>query len=408
MTSPEGSALRFAFGKEGLLPQEEMLEVGRKQKSFVIGIPKEHHEAETRVALTPEAVELLVNYGHEIIIESNAGAAANYSDTDYSERGGYVVHDRKSVFQADIILKVASLTLEEISWLKGQQTIFSSLLLVNQSEEIIRNLLAKKVTAIAFENIIDKDNKCYPVVRSMSAISGTTAILIAGELLSNQHGGKGVLLGGITGITPTEVVIIGAGTAAEFAVRAAIGLGALVKVFDNSVQSLVQLQNNLGMRLHTSVFHPQVLEKSLKSADVVVGARQSEDRSPKFFITEEMVKSMKKGSVIVDINISTEQCIETSEIRTLKDPIYTKHGVIHYSIPNLPSRVARTASIALSNVFLPLLLKIAEESEISNYLKFDSGLRHGVYIYNGILTNQFIGKHFGIPSKDIDLLMAAF
>ncbi len=408
MTSHESSTLRFAFGKEGLLPQEEMLEVSNKQKSLVIGIPKENQLIETRVALTPEAVGLLVEYGHEVIIESNAGEAANYSDKDYSERGGIIIRDSKSVYQADIILKVAPLSLDEIALLKGQQTVFSSLLLIKQTEEIFRSLMAKKVTAIAFENIIDKEYKCYPVVRSMSAISGTSSILIAGELLSTQHGGKGVLLGGITGITPTEVIIIGAGTAAEFAARAAIGLGALVKIFDNSVQSLVQLQNNLGMRLHTSVFHPLVLEKSLRSADVVIGARQSEDHSPKFYITEDMVRNMKRGSVIVDINISTEWCIETSELRTLKDPVFTKHGVIHYSIPNLPSRVARTASIALSNVFLPLLLKIAGQNEISNYLKYDAGLRHGVYIYNGILTNQFIGNHFGIPSKDIDLLMAAF
>lgn len=408
MTRQESNILRFAFGKEGLLPQEDMLEVSKKNKSLHIGIPREDQNFETRVALTPEAVELLVGQGHEIIIETNAGLEANYTDTDYSERGGIIVHDRKSVFQADIILKVSPLSLEEISWLKGQQTVFSSLLLINQTEEVIRNLLLKKITAIAFENIVDYENKCYPVVRSMSAISGTTSILIAGELLCNQHGGKGVLLGGITGITPTEVIIIGAGTAAEFAARAAIGLGAFVKVFDNSVHSLVNLQNNLGMRLHTSVFHPQVLEKAIRSADVVIGAKQTESQSPRFYVTEEMVKNMKKGSVIVDINISNEKCIETSEIRNLREPAYTKFGVIHYSIPNLPSRVARTSSIALSNVFLPLLLKISEKGDLPNYLKSDPGLRNGVYIYNGILTNQFIGNHFGIPSKDIDLLMAAF
>lgn len=401
------ASIRFALGKGGLLPQEEMLEVAKKQKKLIIGLPKEEESIESRVPLTPEAVEILVNNGHEVIIESNLGKAANYSDTDYSEKGGIIVKDKKTVLLSEIILKVAPLTPFEIDNLKGQQTVLSSLLLINHTEEYIRSLMSKKITALAFENIKD-ENDCYPVVRSMSSIAGTTSILIAGEYLSNARGGKGVMLGGITGITPTEVVIIGAGTAAEFAVRAAYGLGAFVKVFDNSVHNLVQLQNILGLRLHTSVFHPQVLEKALKSADVLIGARQSFDKGPRFYVTEEMVKEMKRGSVIIDINIAQGGCIETSECRTLNDPVYTKHGVIHYSIPNLPSRVARTASIALSNVFLPILLRTAESGGFTQQLKEDLGLRHGVYIYNGILTNHLIGSHFGISSSDIDLLMAAF
>jgi alanine dehydrogenase len=405
---PQGSSsLRFAFGQSGLLPQEERLEIAKKQKKLIIGIPKENEAEESRVALTPEAVELLVDFGHEVIVESNAGKSANYIDTDYSERGAFVVKDKNTVFQADIILKLSALTVEEIGYLKGQQTVFSSLLLMNQTEEFIRNMMLKKITAIAYENIKDEHN-CYPVVRAMSSISGTTSILIAAEYLSNVRGGKGVLLGGVTGITPTEVVIIGAGTASEFAVRAAIGLGANVKVFDNSIHSLVQLQNNIGMRLYTSVFHPQVLEKSLKSADVLIGARQSEDKNPRFYVTEEMVKGMKKGSVIVDISISSGGCIETSECRTQQDPAYTRHGIIHYSVPNLPSRVARTSSIALSNIVLPLLLKTAEYGGITQHIKQDINLRNGIYMFNGILTNQFIGNYFDIPSKDIDLLMAAF
>ena len=405
--SAQPTSVKFAFSKSGLLPQEEMLEVGNKQKKLIIGIPKEIESVENRVSLTPEAVEILVNNGHEVIIESNAGKDANYLDTDYSERGGFIVHDRRSVFQADVIIKVSPLSREELSMLRGQQTVITSLPIINQTEEYYRELMARKTTALAFENIMD-DNNCYPIVRSMSSISGTTSIIIAAEYLSSAHGGKGVLLGGITGITPTEVVIIGAGTAAEFAIRAAHGLGAHIKVFDNSVHSLVQLQNTLGLRLHTSVFHPQVLEKALRSADVVIGAKQSLDSGPRFFVTESMVKSMKKGSVIVDVSIANGGCIETSEFRTQSDPAYTKYGVIHYSLANLPSRVARTSSIALSNVFLPILLKAAEVGGFTQQLKQDKGLRQGVYIFNGILTNQYIGNYFGIPSSDIDLLMAAF
>ncbi len=407
MIQQEPSGSRFTFGKASLLPQEEMLEVRKSRKQLTIGIPKEDHKNESRVALTPEAVEILVEQRHEVIIESEAGKAAHYLNTDYSELGGVIVEDKKKVFQADIILKIAPLTIEQIDMLKEQQVVISSLHLNNQTEEFIRKMMEKKVTAISFENIKDEYNS-HPVVRSMSTIAGTTSVLIAAEYLSNERGGKGVMLGGIPGITPSEVVILGAGTAAEYAVRAALGLGAHVKVFDSSVNRLKQLQMTIGQTLYTSIFHKQVLAKSLRSADVLIGAMYLIEKGPRFFVTEEMVKEMKKGSVIVDISIDQGGCIETSECRTQHDPVYIKHGIIHYCVPNLPSRVARTASIAISNVFSPLLCQIGESGGLNVYLRENIGVRNGVYIFNGILTNKFIGDHFDIPSKDIELLMAAF
>lgn len=242
----------------------------------------------------------------------------------------------------------------------------------------------------------------------MSEIAGTTAIHIGAEHLSNVHGGKGVLLGGVSGITPTEVIILGAGTASEYATKAALGLGAFVKVFDYSVSKLKRLQSNLSERLFTSVFHPRVIEKHLKSADVVIGAIHLGDKGPQFLITEEMVKGMKKGSVIIDLSIDQGGCIETSECKTISNPVYSKFGITHYCVPNITARVGRTASIALSNVFNPLMLSIADAGGVQKQLKDDMGLRHGVYVYNGLLTNNRIGNFFGIPSKDIDLLMAAF
>jgi alanine dehydrogenase len=398
---------RFTFGKANLLPQEDMLEVETKRKQLTIGIPKEAQKYESRVALTPEAVDQLVDQGHEVRIESGAGNAANYSNTDYSELGGYIVDQKNEIYQSDIILKIAPLSLEEIDLLHERQVVISSLHLNSQTKQFVQKLLQKKVTAIAFENIKDEHN-CYPVVRSMSTIAGNTSILIAAEYLGNASGGKGVMLGGIPGITPAEVVILGAGTAAESAVRAAIGLGANVRVFDNSVHRLRRLQNNVGQRLYTSVFHRQVLERSLKAADVLIGAMYLIEKGPRFMVTEEMVKLMKKGSVIVDISIDQGGCIETSECRSQVDPVYTKHGVIHCCIPNLPSRVARTASIAISNVFMPLLINMGEYGGIQKYIRDNAGVRNGVYILNGILTNHFIGKQFDIPSQDMDLLMAAF
>ena len=267
--------------------------------------------------------------------------------------------------------------------------------------------MQKKATAIAFEKIQD-EHKCFPAVRSMSAIAGTTSMLIAAEYLSNMRGGKGVMLGGVTGITPTEVVILGAGTVAEYAVRAAMGVGSEVKVFDHSIHRLRRLQNAVGQMIPTSIFHPKVMLKALRSADVLIGAIRRDEHQPVFFVTEEMVREMKKGSVIIDISIDRGGCIETSEPRTQVDPVFVKHGVIHYCVPNIPSRVARTASIAISNVFGPLIRGMGDSGGMGQHFKENVGLRHGVYIYNGILTNDTVGERLGIPSKDMDLLMAAF
>lgn len=389
------------------MPQEELLALGKKYKKLTIGIPLENQQIEQRVSLTPEAVEVLVDNGHEVLLESKAGEGARYTDNVYSECGAFIIDLKKQVFNADVILKVSPLEIKEIEMLKGNQVVLSSVHISRQSEEYIRGLMDKKVTAIAIEQIKD-ERDCFPVIQSMSAISGISAINIAAELLSNQGEGKGVLLGGISGITPTEVIIIGADTVAEFAARAALGLGALVKVFDNSPQKLEELQRCLGQRIHTSIFHPKVLRRALKSADVVIGALNLWDTGPRYFITEDMVKEMKKGSVLIDLSIDQGGCIETSEYRTFQDATYIKHNVIHYSVPNLPSRVARTASIALSNILSPILVTIGSSGGFKPFLKANLGVRNSVYIYNGILTNEYLGSRFSIPSKNIDLLMAAF
>jgi alanine dehydrogenase len=402
---PEPASNPLMYG--GLLPQEEMLAMGKKFKKLTIGIPHERQQVEQRVSLTPEAVEVLVDNGHEVLLESKAGEGARYSDNEYSECGAFIIDSRKQVLNADIILKVSPLDIKDLDLLKGNQVILSSVHIGHQTEEYIRGLMDKKITAVALEQIRD-DHGYYPVVQSMSAISGISAINIAAELLSNQNGGKGVLLGGIAGITPAEVVIIGADTIAEFAARAALGLGASVKVFDNSPQRLEELQRHLGQHLYTSIFHPKVLRRTLKSADVVIGALNLWDTGPRYFVTEDMVKEMKKGSIIIDLSIDMGGCIETSEYRTLSDATYTKFNVIHFTVPNLPSRVARTASIAMSNILSPILVTVGGSGGFKPFLKANLGVRNSVYIYNGILTNEYLGNQFGIPSKNIDLLMAAF
>ena len=397
----------MSLTKGVLLPQEEMLEVGRKKGKLLIGIPKEISFQENRVPLVPDAVSLLVNNGHHVIIESNAGKASNFQDNDYSEAGAEIVYSPEEVYKADMIIKVAPPTIDELEFMKHKQTLFSALQFSTQPDEFIKKLTAKKINAIAVDWIMD-DQSIFPAVRAMGEIAGGTSILIAAEYLSNSNNGMGALLGGISGISPSEVIIIGAGTVGEFAARAAIGLGAYVKVFDNSTSRLRRLQNSLGSRVFTSVIQPKVLAKHLKSADVVIGAiRSAKGRSP-ILVTEDMVSEMKVGAVIVDVSIDQGGIFETSEVTNHSKPVYRKHGVIHYCVPNIPSRVSRTASYALSNMFSQILINMGEEGGIEGLLRRDAGVRNGVYIYNGVLTNEFLAETFGLPYKDINLLMAMF
>lgn len=403
----KGKNGNFDFGNSALMPKEELLETAVRHRKISIGIPSDKKNDEKRVALTPEAVNLLVESDNEVIVQKGAGAGANYSDKDYSENGAILSDSPARVYSADAVIKIAPFSMQEVEYLKGNQIVMSFLNVLTLNEETLARLVRKKVTAIALEKIRDNNGQ-MPVVESMSEISGVTSLLIASDYLSNHHGGKGVLLGGITGVTPTEVVILGANTAGEYAARAALGLGSVVKIFDKSLYNLRRFQNLVGQRLQTSVFHPQVLKKALRSADVLIGAIELEDLRSRYFITEEMIKTMKKGSVVIDLSIDRGGCIETTECRALRDPVYEKFGVIHFSAWNLPSRVARTASIALSNIFNPLFQNITEAGGITQLLKNDRGLRNGVYLFNGMLTDETLGQKFGIISKDLDLMISAF
>ncbi len=403
----KGKSGKVSFGNTVFMPKEEQLETAVKNRHLTIGIPSDHNDDEKRVALTPESVNLLVESNNEVIVKKGAGLGAKYTDKDYSENGAVISDSPARVYSADVVIKVAPFSEKEVDYLKGNQVVLSYLNVLKLSEETLGKLIRKKVTALAFEKIRDRHG-VMPVIESMSEICGITSVLVASEYLSNMHGGKGVMLGGITGVTPTEVIIIGANTAGEYAARAAIGLGSTVKIFDSSLDRLRHFQNLLGQRLQTSTFHPQVLAKALRSADVLIGAIELEDLRPWYYITEDMIRSMKKGAVVIDLSIDRGGCIETTECRALKDPVYEKHGVIHFSAWNLPSGVARSASIALSNIFTPLLQNIADSGGITHLLKNDPGVRNGAYLYNGMLTNETLGQKFGILSKDLDLLISAF
>ena len=389
-----------------LLPREELFKRHQRNVKISIGIPDNSSSIEYSVPLTPQSVELLVQNGHDVFVETGAGNESNYSDKDYAECGAVICKTAREVYQCDILLKMSPFTEEESDLMKGNQLLLSPLYINMQTQESIRRLLRKKVTAVGFEYMKD-ENGIFPVERVFSEIMGNCAMIVASEYLSTTRKGKGVILGSVTGISPTEIVILGSGTAAEYAARTAIALGAIVKVFDDSISKLMDFQSRLGQRIFTSVFHPKALRKAMRSAEVVIGALCMNE-VPKMIIPEEMVEGMKENSIIVDLNIIQGGCIETSRITNLKKPTYLEHGVIHYCVPNITSLVARTTSIAVSNILTPMLLEIGHLGGINQYIKTNHGFCEGIYIYNGVLTNKDIGDTLNIPVTDINLLLAAF
>ncbi len=391
----------------GLMPQEERLEVPSQACRLSLGVPKETAWLENRISLVPDAVALLVNAGHKVVVETQAGIAAHYADAQYSEAGAEIAMESATVFQCDVIIKVSPPTPAEIDMMRGKQVLLSSLNLAGLTDTHFRKLSAKRITALSYEYMKDRDGN-FPVIRAMSEIAGNTSILIAAEYLSHPDYGRGLMFGGLSGISPTEVVILGAGTVGEFATRAAMGMGALVKVFDSSVYRLRRLQNNLGARIFTSIMQPKPILDALRTSDVAIGAVRPQGGLSPVCVTEAMVQQMKGGAIIIDVSIDQGGCFETSEITNHKNPVFEKYGVTHYCVPNIASRVPRTASRALSNLLAPILLKIGEEGGINNILRTDTGVRNGVYLYNGISTNRYISEHFHLPHKDIDLLIAAF
>lgn len=391
------------FSKQELLPQEEKLEIIFQKSEIFIGLPKEVHSHEKRISLTPEAVNTLTNNGHRILIEAGAGLGSNYSDKEYSEAGAEITEDTKKVYSCPMILKIEPPTAEEIEMINPGTILISAVQLKTREKNYPNLLQKKKITSLGFDYIKDLDGS-YPFIKSLSEIAGIASIMIASEIIGNPSSGKGLLLGNITGVPPTEVVILGAGTVAEYAARTALGLGASVKIFDNSVTKLRRLQNQLNNKVFTSTFQDKLLLKALRRCDVAIGAARGKSRSP-IVVSEEMVQHMKTGSVIIDVSIDTGGCFETSEVTTHKQPTYVKHGVVHYCVPNIPSRYSKTASQAISNILVPYLIEIGEYGGIETAIRCNSALKNGVYTYHGVLTNKKVAEWFGLDSSDINLLV---
>ncbi|MDB2495085.1 alanine dehydrogenase [Flavobacteriaceae bacterium] len=397
------SNIKSPFTKEQLLPQEETLEITNQKGELYIGLPKETHFQEKRICLTPDAVAALAANDHRVLIEKGAGEKAGFSDSDYNEAGAELTDDKKKVFACPIILKVEPPSLDEIELIKPKAILITALQLKTRTKSYFEALAKKKITALAYEFIKDEAHS-YPAVKALSEIAGTASVLIASELMANNELSNGMLFGNISGVPPAEVVVIGAGTVGEFATRSALGLGANVKVFDTSISRLRNLQVKVGRPLYTSTLQPKYLMKALRRCDVAIGALKGTNRAP-VVVTEEMVGKMKNGAVIIDVSVDMGGCFETTEITSHDQPTKMKHGVIHYGVPNIPARYPKTASISISNIFTPYLLNIAETGGLENAIRFDSGLKNGLYFYRGILTNKAVANWFSLPYSDLNILL---
>lgn len=394
------------LSQESLRPQVERLAVEPKGRSLIIGLPKETRPRENRISLVPSAVRNIVARGHRVLLESGAGEKSNFTDHNYSEAGAEITYSKADVFKSKVLLKVSPPTLEEIELMQPNQIVISPLQIPIISKEYIDRLIEKRVTAVAMEYMQDNGGS-FPIVRILSEMAGISAVMVASELLSNNRGGPGILLGGISGVPPAKVVILGAGVVAEYATRTAQGMGAQVSIFDNNIYKLMRIKSALGQHLFTSSINPHYLEEELKSADAVIGAIHSKSGRTPVVVTEEQVSKMSDGSVIIDVSIDQGGCFETSEVTTHDRPTFEKHGVTHYCVPNIASRVSRTASVALSNIIAPILLNAGDTIGIKSLLFNNLGLRHGVYTYKGCLTNSYLSRRFNLKYTNLDLLLTS-
>lgn len=403
----EVPAIQGLTGRTGLMPMEKPLKLEEGSRSLNIGIPREVSDEECRVALAPSGVSTLVASGHQVAVEEGAGASAHFADAQYEDVGAEVVESAEELYtSSDLIVKVYPPNAEELEYLCPRQILISALHLGNTSAEFLNRLRELQITGIGFEFIQDPDGT-YPIVRMMHEITGSMSIQVAARYLQSNEGGKGVMLGGISGVPPSTVVILGAGVVGEWAARTAQGYGAHVIVLDNDLSALRSLEHYLDRQVTTAVANSQYVSQAVQSADVVIGAAMSSGERSPVLVTEEMVEGMRAGSVIVDVVVDQGGCIATSRPQTHSEPTFTEHGVIHYCVPNMPSNAARTATYALTNALVPYLLHVGETGSINEALWNDQGLRNGTYVYRRHITKKSLASLFGLPHRDIELLIAS-
>jgi alanine dehydrogenase len=348
-----------------------------------IGIPKERRPFEYRVGMTPTGVQMLCKQGHTCYIEHDAGLGAGFSDKEYDQAGGRIVYSPHEVFgRADLLLKVARPLLEEIEWLRPGTALTGFLHLGSTRKEKVDALMHNKITAIAYEQIVLPDGS-VPIRRPLSQIGGRLVAQVGARLLQNNEGGKGILMGGVPGVPPAEVVILGGGIVGTYASRAFLGMGAHVTVLDTDLTAL-QGVDERSPGVMTMISNPVNVARCTSYADILVGAVLIFGEQPPIVISRELVRSMKPRSVIMDISIDEGGCIETSRPTTHEKPTFIEEGIVHYCVPNMPSIVARTATYAYLNAAFPYISEIANQG-VDMAIRKDHALEHGVCTYRGDL-----------------------
>ncbi len=367
-----------------------------------IGIPKETHHEEKRVAIVPAAVDTLVKQGHIVFIETEAGDGSHFTDEEYRKAGGVIVYSREEVYQrAEVIAQISSLVEEEVALLDERQIVLAFHKFAVGDKKIVEQLIDRKITAISYE-LIEKDDEA-PILHSMSEIAGQLAVQIGERYLGSDYEfGRGILMGGITGVAPAAVVILGAGVVGLNAARAVIGRGAHVVLLDKNIRRLKRIENTLSQSISTVVANPYTIARAVKYADLLICGVQVKGEKVPHIIDTEMIKTMKKGSVVVDLSIDHGGCVETSRPTTISDPVFVKHDVIHFCVPNIPALSARTASFGLSNSALDYILEISN-SGLSNTVLSDTDFSKGICTYNGYCTNQIIADTFNLEYRRLHI-----
>lgn len=355
---------------------------------MIIGIPKEIKNNENRVSMTPAGVYALCKAGHQVYVETNAGNGSGFSDQEYQEAGAIISSSEEVFAKADLIVKVKEYLESEYKYLREDQMVFTYLHIAN-NEPFANALIESKTTAIAYETV--EANHSLPLLTPMSEVAGRMAVQIGANLLQKTNGGRGILLGGVSGVLPANVVIIGGGKVGINAAKMALGLGANVQVFDINVNTMAYIDDISNGAIHTVYNNEYNLKEAVKNADLIVGAVLLPGAKAPKIVTEEMVKTMKKGSVIVDVAIDQGGCIETCDhVTTHDNPTFTKHGVVHYSVANMPGAVPRTSTMALSNATLSYILKLANQG--LDALKEDPGFMKGLNTYQGKYTCKAVAS----------------
>ncbi len=391
------------FSRQELLPQEERLAVVDSSSTLNISFAKSSSLQERRSPISPDGVAVLTSHQHKVTVESGIGTAAGYSDRSYAEAGAKITSDHSELYQSQIIVKVDPPSIDEIKAMRKGATLISALQIKTREKRFFEELFKKQIVAIALEYIQGSQGS-YPFVESLGEISGVSSVLTAAELLASSAHSKGMLFGNISGVKPLKTVVVGASAPGLVAARTAHALGSSVELFDLDISKLRKAKLEISPQLSTQLIADAALFESLKSADVVIGALFGERRAP-VVIRTAMVDQMQEGSVIIDISIDSGGCVETSELTTHDNPTSVYNGVIHYGVPNIPSRYPKSSTDALNALLTPFVMKLANGGSIEEAVGKEPYLASGVYSYKGKATNLSLTDWFGFEYHDLKLYL---